>query len=86
MNKKQKFILIFMITIIVSVFLWLPRYKIVKFDSEGKNYIRTKSGSPLYKRCKSPAQLDWLRIARLLLPTVIISSILISLLKDKESA
>jgi hypothetical protein len=84
MNKRQKIVFGLMAIIIASVFLSVPRYKIVKLDAYGQNYIKTKSGSSLYKRCKSPVQFEWQKIIRSLAPVVIIGLLLIILLRDRE--
>ncbi|MDP2940031.1 MAG: hypothetical protein Q8O13_08140 [Candidatus Omnitrophota bacterium] len=84
MNKKQKIVLGLIIVIIALVFILVPRYKIVKLGGYSDDYIKTKSGTSLYKRSKGKIQFDWPIITRILLPVVIIGPILIILLKNRE--
>lgn len=84
MNKKQFFVLVLMVLIIAATLYFGPKYKIELLDKEGKNFIKTKSGSSLYERCKSPVQFEWDKISKVLVPTILIGGVLIILLKTKK--
>ncbi len=84
MNKKQKVVWGLMISIIVCVFVFVPRYKVIKLGGYSNDYIKTKSGTSLYKRSKGSVQFVWPIIARVLVPVAIIGPLLIFLLKDKK--
>jgi len=84
MNNKQKLVVFLMIVAIGAILYFGPKYKIVKLDANGQNYIKTKSGSSLYKRCKSQVRFEWPIISKFLIPVVIIGPLLILLLKDKR--
>jgi hypothetical protein len=86
MNKKQKNVLGLMILIIGLTFFLAPRYKIVRLGGYSNDYIKTKSGTSLYKRSKGQVQFDWPVITRILLPVVIIGPLLIFLLKDRKAS
>ena len=73
-----------LILIIAATFYFGPKYKMVMLDNTGKNYIKTKCGSSLYKRCNSPVQFEWQVITKFLAPTIIIGPLLILLLKTKK--
>lgn len=84
MNKKQKVVLGLMVLIISATFLLVPRYKIVKLGGYGNDYIKTKSGTSLYKRSKGKMQFEWPIITRILKPIVIIGPLLILLLRNRK--
>lgn len=84
MNKKQRVVLLLTVLIVVLIFVFGPKYKIVKIGNHGNDYIKTKSGSSLYKRSKGPMRFEWLIIAKMLLPVAIISPLLILALREKR--
>ncbi len=84
MNARQRIVLLLMALSIGLIFYFGPKYKMVKLDAYGKDYIKTKSGSSLYKRCNASVRFEWPVITKMLTPVVIIGPLLILLLKDKK--
>lgn len=84
MNKKQGIVLALMAIIITATFLLVPRYKIVNLGGYGNDYIKTKSGTSLYKRSRGKVQFEWQIIGKILLPVVIVGPLLIVLLKNRK--
>ncbi len=62
MNKKQAVVLMAVILLICAVFLLNPPYKLANVGGYADNYIKTKIGSSLFKRCQAPLTFEWQKI------------------------
>ncbi len=81
MNKKQLIVLLVMVLLIAAVFCLNPPYKLANLGGYTDNYIKTKIGSSLFKRCQAPLRFEWQKIIPPAAAVVIAGIFLIRLLR-----
>lgn len=81
-NKNQAGVLVVIILAVAAILFFMPRYKMLKVDSE--NYIITEQSSPLFKRSKGEVRLHWNWIVPASGAVIVLGGLGVFLLREKN--